>query len=376
MLLMRIINLSGIRNVPELYLQDNIRRITGYMTIKEIADKLGVSSTTVSNVIRGKDKQVSPAMKERVQAALKEFNYTPNIGAVNLARKRSRIIGVICYQMINSDNGLQDPFAAALIRSIEETIRQAGYYMMLYVSDSISEIMYWLTGWNMEGLIVLGSNSDSRRELQETFHKPVVFIDSYLSPDEKGHYNVGLDDRGGAYSMTKYLLEQGHRKILFVADNLISVDAARYHAFCSAMKDSGIDADKEHNLFLLDPHPDKIQESMDQLYKKVSSYTAVFCASDYYAIKLIGTFQDQGVQVPEDISVTGFDDIYIAELCRPKLTTVHQDVSLKGRTAVRMLTEILEGRYHSGHEVLLPTRLIIRDSVKGLNHMHTKSGQS
>ena len=334
------------------------------MTIKEIADKLGVSSTTVSNVIRGKDKQVSPAMKKKVQAALKEFNYTPNIGAVNLARKRSKIIGVIFFQMVNTENGLQDPFAAELIGSIEETIRQAGYYMMLYISDSISEIMYWLTGWNMEGLIVLGSNPVSRKELQERFHKPVVFIDSFLSPDEQDHYNVGLDDRGGAHYMTRYLLEQGHRRILFAADNLTSVDAVRYRAFRSALKDFGLNTDKEDNFFLLEPQPDKLQKSMDFLCKKISSYTAVFCASDYYAVKLIGTFHDHGIRVPNDVSVVGFDDNYIAELCRPRLTTVHQDVSLKGSTAVRILTAVLEDRYNSGQEVLLPTKLIIRDSVR------------
>lgn len=248
------------------------------MTIKEIADKLGVSSTTVSNVIRGKDKQVSPAMKKKVQAALKEFNYTPNIGAVNLARKRSKIIGVIFFQMVNTENGLQDPFAAELIGSIEETIRQAGYYMMLYISDSISEIMYWLTGWNMEGLIVLGSNPVSRKELQERFHKPVVFIDSFLSPDEQDHYNVGLDDRGGAHDMTRYLLEQGHRRILFAADNLTSVDAVRYRAFRSALKDFGLNTDKEDNFFLLEPQPDKLQKSMDFLCKKnIFLYRCILC---------------------------------------------------------------------------------------------------
>ena len=93
-------------------------------------------------------------------------------------------------------------------------------------------------------------------------------------------------------------------------------------------------------------------------------YPAVFCASDYYAVKLIGSFQDHGIRVPDDVSVAGFDDNYIAELCRPRLTTVHQDVSLKGSTAVRILTAVLEGRYNSGQEVLLPTKLIIRDSVR------------
>lgn len=336
------------------------------MTIKEIADRLGVSSTTVSNVIRGKDKQVSPAMKKRVQAALKEYNYTPNISAVNLARKRSKIIGVIFYQMTDIDNVLQDPFASALIGSIEKTIRQSGYYMMLYISDNISEITYWLTGWNMEGLIVLGTNLDSRKKLQENFNKPVVFIDNFFSSDENNYYNIGLDDRGGAYNMAHYLIKQGHRKILFVSDNLTGVDAVRYHAFCNAIKDFGIDDDEEHNLFLLDPHPDKIHESIAQLCKKASSYTALFCASDYYAVKLIGSFQDHGIRVPDDISVTGFDDSYIAELCRPRLTTVHQDVSLKGRTAVHTLTKILEGQYPE-HEVLLPSQLVIRDSVKKLD---------
>ena len=128
------------------------------ITIKEIASRLGLSTTTVSNVIHGKTKEVSAETIARVQKFLEEVEYVPNINARNLAQGQSKIIGVVLktldFRLWYSDNILSDPFVAEMIGGIERAVREAGYYMMLYISDDIAEIIQHISIWNVDGLIL------------------------------------------------------------------------------------------------------------------------------------------------------------------------------------------------------------------------------
>lgn len=339
------------------------------ITIKEIANALHVSTTTVSNVIHGKTKEVSPQTVERVQKYLDEVHYVPNISAQNLAQNRSKIIGVVLMQEYYEDvNLFTDPFATELIGSLERAISAAGYYMMLYISDSVSEVIRYISTWNADGLILFATEDDAALKISRHYKKPAVFIDTYIKKGtvrdlHQWYVNVGLDDEEAAYEAIQYLISCGHKKIAFLSRNMLGSDQIRFQGYLRAMEDAGLPAG-DKDLLLRYSVKTKTHVAYRDLAEDVRKYTAVFCCSDTTAIHLINALEGKGIHVPEDLSVIGFDDNAAASLSRPPLTTVHQDISEKGRTAISLLMQMINGNVPSRHNYILPTRLVKRESVR------------
>lgn len=332
-------------------------------TIKEIAEKLGISTTTVSNVIHGKTGEVSQKTVEKVERLLQEMDYIPNISARNLAQNQSKIIGVAMKARKDKyDNMLADPFFGELIGAIEARVRYHGYFMMMYISNDINEIISYVSTWNVDGLILIGMLHDDYVRVRGKYKKPKVLIDSYNPREITKYVNVGLEDTKGAYDMTKYLIECGHQKIAFLTDNLEGVDYYRLQGFEAAMEEAGLEAGEE-NIIILNPGGREWDASLYEVYCQVENYTAFMCASDYYAVKIMLYLQDHGIRVPEDISVTGFDDNLYGKTVRPALTTVHQNPSEKGDVAVDTLIKLVDGETIS-KDIRLPVQLVIRESVK------------
>ena len=131
------------------------------ITIKEMAEMLGISTTTVSNVINGKTSEVSQKTAEKVQKLLDEYDYVPNMNAKNLAQNHSRLIGIVLKRRKDKyENIFTDPFHGELLGALESAIREQGYYMMIYISEDIEEIVRNIVGWNTEGLILIGMLHD------------------------------------------------------------------------------------------------------------------------------------------------------------------------------------------------------------------------
>lgn len=336
------------------------------ITIKEIAKQLNMSTTTVSNVIHGKTGEVSDETKKKVQDFLEKVDYVPNISARNLAQNESKIIGLALKARADKyENLIMDPFVSELIGGVEETIRNAGYFMMLYISSDTAEIMRHVSTWNVDGLILFGMLNDDGVRVSERYKKPIVCIDTYSIEGLKHFTNVGLDDTKGTYDIVNYLISQGHKKIAFISDNSNGVDLARLNGFKLALSDAGI---KYKNSYFLKirPKSDEIEDSLDEICTKLKNFTAVFCVSDLYAVTLIAALKDRGIVVPDDISVVGFDDNMLGKLHRPALTTVHQDVKAKGVMAASTLLKQLRGE-KTPNQIQLPTHLVIRDTVKKIN---------
>lgn len=336
------------------------------VTIKEMADKIGVSPTTVSNVIHGKTKEVSQQTIEMVMQVVKENNYIPNMSARTLAQNSSRIIGVIMkYHQIEEKNAVQDPFHSEIIGALEAKIREAGYYMMLYSSDNVEDILKLTATWSVDGLILLGVHAHDCQSIKKQTEKPIVFIDCYFYDDGIPYVNVGLEDMKSTYDMTNYIISQGHTKIAFLADNRIGVDEERWKGYYQALKDHNINCG-EQNFIQLDSDPEVLNASLEKLYHRISEFTALFFASDFYAIKAINFFHDRGLKVPDDISVVGFDDNILGRNIRPRLTTVRQNPSEKGELAVKQLVCMLNNEKLDRNNIRVSAKLMIRDTVKNL----------
>ncbi|MCR5486405.1 MAG: LacI family transcriptional regulator [Lachnospiraceae bacterium] len=341
------------------------------ITIKEIARQLDMSTTTVSNVIHGKTKEVSPETIERVQRFLDQVEYVPNMTARNLAQNKSKIIGAVLKTTEDRySHILMDPFVSEMLGGIETAVREAGYFLMLYISDDIAEIIERITTWNADGLLLFWMMDDDAARVHKKYRKPVVSIDTYMSRETAEQFdqdllvNIGLEDEQGAYDATSYLIGKGHRKIAFLSDKKDGVDQMRFRGYRRALSDAGIEYSDRY-YFLMRSTRDEIDESLDRLAEKARKVTAVVCTSDMFAAMFLNACIRHGLRVPEDISFVGFDDItnISSRLCRPRLTTVHQDIGGKGMLAANTLIGMIQGRNPSGSEIIMNTRLVERESV-------------
>lgn len=335
------------------------------ITIKDMAAMLNLSTTTVSNVIHGKTSEVSKVTVKKVQQMLAEYDYIPNINARNLASNQSKIIGVVLRTRLDKyTNMISDPFMGELIGAIEKEVRKMDYFFMIYISDDMNEIIQYVSTWNADGLILVGMQGDDYERLKERYHKPTLLIDNYAASKAHDCVNIGLDDENGSYLMTNYLIKNGHRKIAFVSDNLVGVDHERYKGFRRSLSDHGMNYSAA-NLILLKPVKGDVTKSLEELYNLCDRYTALSCASDHYAVTIINYLNDHGMRVPDQISVTGFDDNILSRVCRPAVTTIHQNVTEKGEVSVHTLFRLMNGETALGN-IRLSVELIKRDSVKCL----------
>ncbi|HIX76521.1 MAG TPA: LacI family transcriptional regulator [Candidatus Fusicatenibacter merdavium] len=329
--------------------------------IKDIAEKAGVSPTTVSNVIHGKSGRVSEETVERINRILEEMNYVPSISARMLAREHSGLIGVVLgYTRAGMKYALEDPFIAELVGSLEYRIQEKGYYMMLVTRHKGRDLMEQILGWNLEAMISIGLGEREIRKVRSRFSGPMAVIDGYC-PLPEGVTNVRTDDRGGGYLMGKYLLKQGHRDLLFLTDNDESVDHERWLGVKDALEEEQVgDAASRH--ILVSQDPSKRRRQYREMLPFFRQQSVLFFASDLYAVEALNFLQDQGIRVPQDVSVAGFDDVAYAKLSRPALTTVRQNVGEKARRSVDALIGKMNGET-VGTEYRISTLLVERDSV-------------
>ena len=259
------------------------------------------------------------------------------------------------------ENLIMDPFVSELIGGIEETIRNAGYFMMLYISRDTEKIMRRASTWNVDGLILFGMIGDDGQRVRTKYSKPIVCIDTYSLEGLKHYTNVGLEDEKGTYDMVKYMISCGHERIAFMSDNRNGVDLARFKGYRRALSEAGIKY-SDDDFLMIRPQSGEIEESLEEMCKRAMDYTALMCVSDLYAVTMIAAFTDRGIRIPEGLSIAGFDDNLLGSLYRPALTTVHQDVKEKGIVAVETLLKQIHGE-ETEKEIILPTRLVIRDTV-------------
>lgn len=343
------------------------------ITIKQIANELNVSPTTVSNVIHGNYRKVSAENVERISQKLKERNYIPNMGARMLAQGGSKIIGVVMnIRYYKQESGERYEFGYKLFHStllsvLEREIRKNDYYMMYYVSKDVNEILTVVGQWNIDGMVIHGLDEEDCCRLVQEVKKPIVFIDCAFTT-ENCFSNVGLYDRYGGYLATHHFLENGHSRIGFLtySDPPKGYIGERYEGYEQALKEYGLEADRE-SIVYLSPYDEERMQIYGRLYQERERFTALLVDSDYYAVELMSYFQDRGMQIPDEMSIIGFDNNSFSRVVRPKLTTVHQDVELKAVKAMELLQEHLQNPDQPYKRIILPVRLIKRETVKNIS---------
>ena len=325
--------------------------------ISDIAEELGLSTATVSNVIHGKKKRTSEETIKRVQALLEERQYIPSMAGILLAQNSSRIIGVFINDHEKYEGRtLDDAFIASSLNCLSNEIEKQGQFMMVKKAKKPEEIIQFASMWNMDGLIVIGFCSQDYSYLRNHMRIPFVVYDGFCEEPER-FFNITIDNYGGGFQVGELFRKYGHRRALCISDNKIDMDLQRYNGFFDGFAPG-------EAAFMLIPIRRKerfgfYRENMAK-FRRIS---AVFAVSDYYAIDLIHFLQKNGLRVPEDISVAGFDDIPMCEMISPALTTVRQDSALRAEIAIAKLRELKERKFPET-TAMLPVTLIERDSVR------------
>ena len=323
--------------------------------MKDIARRLGVSPATVSRALSGTGLVAEPTLS-RIREAAEALDYRPNVSARNLRRQSSMTVLMVVRDIGN-------PFYLEVMKGLEAAAREAGYSVLMGNTQNDpereSEYFAMLRDGNADGMVLMtGQMPSSRFRLDRL---PVVVALEHIEGSTFPH--VEIDNAAAARAAVEHLIALGHRRIAHIAGPQGEPMAQRRRdGYRAAMDAAGLPVlpgyeqagdyllqggrDGCRALFSLDPAP-----------------TAIFCANDEMAFGAIHELHRRGLAVPRDVSVVGFDDIYLSEAIYPPLTTVSQPRAEIGRLAMSVLTGIMAGKKGPAEPVIAPTRLVVREST-------------
>ncbi len=325
----------------------------------DIADKLGLSTATVSNVIHGKTSKISDETVKRVQQEIEDSGYIPNMAGILLARNNSRIIGVVINDNVKYEGRvLEDGFVMASLNALSHEVNDKGYFLMIKTTVDINEIPVFASMWNMDGLILMGFCETDYEMLRNQMRISFVVYDGYFKNCSK-IVNLVIDHYSGGYQAGKYYKESGHKKALCISDNNICMDRERMDGFCDAF------CPGKATIWQI-PNTAKARRSfyenkLEEFLK--SEITAVFAVSDYYALDFMRFLQENEIMVPDEVQIIGFDDNEASRESMPSLTTIHQDAALRAKTAIECIEAMRDGK-NCDARIVLPVKLIKRESTR------------
>lgn len=332
------------------------------VSIKDIAKAAGVSHSTVSRALSDST-LVSEGTKARIQALAREMGYSPDAQARSLVMGRTHSIGVVVTT-------ITDPFIAEVVQAVETTAHSHGYSVLWASSHSEPEreiaAVEMLHSKRVDGVIVTSSRVGALYQKHlDRLGVPVVLINSHSEQRGPYTFSVSVDNHRGGYVAAAHLIELGHRRIAYVrgaADH--SDDLGRLAGYRQALSEAGIPFD----VSLVIPGTGRArggERALPLLLGASDRVTAVFCYNDMTAVGLMRAASRQGVSVPGDLAVVGFDDIPLASYVSPALTTVAQPKGHMGKRATQMVLALLsDGRDASGvvSNIVVQGNLIVRES--------------
>lgn len=335
-------------------------------TLKDVAERVGVSVQTVSNVVNGRD-VVHPKTRTRILQALEELNYHPNLVARGLRHRRSQTLGFLVVDP--SPRYLADPFHSEVVTGIGDVAREHGYGlliqgMLLDEAAQPAEILHPFQQNRIDGAVVtLAGPPDLRRDYLEQctgISQPFVLLEQKVNAPNAAC--ILGENRRGVFEATEYLLHKGHACLSFLTGTVAwPAIEERMAGYQEALQVNGYNQ-AQGLITYCDWTSQAAFEATCELLTAHPEVTAIIGANDVLAVGALQAVQSLGRTVPGDVALIGFDDFDFTQYVRPRLTTVRLPGYDMGRRAAELLLEYFQmGHFPSG-EVLLPTRLIIRES--------------
>jgi LacI family transcriptional regulator/LacI family repressor for deo operon, udp, cdd, tsx, nupC, and nupG len=333
------------------------------ISIEDIARAAGVSHSTVSRALRD-NPLISADVREQIQQLAREMGYTPNAIAQSLQMQRTNTIGLVV-------TSIADPFYVDVVRGIEEEARQAQISVFLSAShnhpDQEIQVIDTFHRRRVDGILIASSRYSHEHAAGLTrLRVPIVLINSQAEDYGSALHSVAVDDYHGARLAVEHLLGLGHHAVGYIgAGNRPRSNRRRLEGYHDVLTEAGLPsrmdrvkiAPAEHTL-----HEDDVAAGQALLGPLLQAgVTAIFCYNDAIALGVLLACRERGIAVPQALSVVGFDDIEIARYMAPPLTTIHQPKASLGRTAMRVLLDLLDKR-PAQHHTLTPT-LVTRAST-------------
>jgi LacI family transcriptional regulator len=330
-------------------------------TARDVAKRAGVSIATVSYVYSGR-RFVSPELIARVRKAMEELDYHPSAPAQSLSSRRTRAIGLLISDITN-------PYFPEIARGVLDEAAAANYHALVCNTDSLVERMRYyanaLRAQRVDGMIFTSAASDDLpvlRDLAIRHEIPIVLVNRRVKLDTDF---VGIDNEGSAMTMVRHLLALGYRRIGFITGpSNSSASAARLSGYRKALAAASIRFDPAR-VATGDLSEESGYVATRTLLRKAVMLRAIFAANDAMAMGALNALADAGRDVPGDVAVAGFDDMWFASSRSVQLTTIHQPRYDLGKRAMELLLERINGERVQSKEVVLPTRLVVRRTCGG-----------
>jgi LacI family transcriptional regulator len=341
------------------------------VTIDHVAELAGVSMKTVSRVVNG-EPNVRESTKAKVEAAIKQLNYRPNLSARNLASRRSHLIGLI----YDDPSAYVIPTAGYVIRMQQGTLRacrNAQYELLIHPcnyrkKDLDKELGDLIEQARPAGIILAAPLSNMPKIVSaiESTGTPCVRI-SPGRPD-KTALSVATNDREVSAELTRYLVSLGHTKIAYITGhNSHKAVANRFTGYCDGLRQSGLEFSEEL-VVKGDNSFGSGEVAAEDLLNREERPTAVFAANDDMAVAAMGVALRMGLAVPGDVSFAGFDDIALTRQVYPNLTTIRQPLSAMAERAAAILISGGDPAAHAGITEIVPATVVIRESTGPAPH--------
>ncbi len=329
-------------------------------SIKDVAKEAGVSIATVSRVLNDID-VVNEETKKKVQEAIQKLGYRPNIVARSLKTQRTKTIGILIPD-------ISSQFYPEIVRGAEDVANIYDYNVILCNSDldgeKEKEYLRVLKEKMVDGILYMSSSlKPDVTEMLRELNLKTVLVES--SDSEKFFPSVTIDNVKAGYDACDYIIKKGNKEIAFIGvrEDSGNAWADRYTGFQKAMKDNGLEVNKDL-LFFGDLRTETGIKGIRSILKKASSIDGVVCASDEIAMGAINTLREHQLSVPQDVDVIGFNNIYSASVYYPNLTTVAQPMYDMGSIAMRMLIKLINQKTLDQGNFVLDYEIIERDSCK------------
>ena len=329
------------------------------ITIYDVAREANVSMATVSRVVNG-NPNVKPTTRKKVLDTIERLGYRPNAVARGLASKKTTTVGAIIPDISST-------FFSELTRGIEDIATMYKYNIILSNSDQNKDKEIHLINTMLEkqvdGIVFMGGEITEEHIQQfKTSQVPVVLAATHDNQNELP--SVNIDYEAAAYEATKHLIDTTKEQpALITGGEHIQSNGLKYQGYIRALQDASIEVDEQLIIENESTYTGGI-EGIDQLLNKGMKPKSVFVTTDEMAVGVIHGIQDRGLHVPDDIEVFGFNNTRIAMMVRPTLTTIVQPMYDIGAVAMRLLTKYMNKETVDENTVILPHRIIERDSTK------------
>lgn len=333
-------------------------------TIKEVAAAAGVSISTVSRAFNNYS-DINGKTKERILEAARSLDYSPNISARNLSSKKRLNLGLIISGFLNENANVDILFGH--MKGAFRYASENNLDLALYITSSEEQkrLSYhsFCIEHSLAGAIISGLTTDDNyyQELSRGVPCPSVMMDIELPSGDAGI--VTSDNRSAMKDMIAFLISEGHERIAIIAGKKsATVTEVRLDGVRDAYAEKGIPLN-ESDIYYADFSRQEAYEITKRLAGENRKYSAYACFSDEMAFGVIRALQEEGIKIPQECSVTGFDDVQLSGNITPALTTVRQDFEASGYEAAGLLHRILEGK-DDGRRMILKCPIIIRQSTK------------